>query len=100
VPEGIADHVLTVVREALANVARHAGATSASVLVSVTPQEVRVQVHDDGRGTEAAPVRPVTLSGGNGLRNLRARARALGGDVQVSARPGGGTELLWVVPIE
>lgn len=97
VPEGVADHALAVVREALANVARHAKAHAAWVVVSATPQEVTVAVRDDGRGVEGASAR--TRGGGNGLRNLAARAKALGGELRVCGREGGGTEVSWTVPL-
>lgn len=102
VPEGIADHALAVVREALANVARHAGATRASVAVAATDHQVRVAVRDNGRGVEAARDRGGRQGrpGGNGLRNLASRARALGGQLEVAAVDGGGTEVVWQVPLD
>ena len=61
--------VVAVVREALANVARHAAARHANVEVAVDADRLRVVVADDGRGLdEMAP------SGGHGVENLRTRA--------------------------
>jgi signal transduction histidine kinase len=93
VPDGIVDHALAVVREGLSNVARHALAGHASVAVICANGVVRVVVRDDGRGSQPDG------RAGNGLRNLRERAVALGGSLQVQAGPSGGTELVWSVPL-
>jgi signal transduction histidine kinase len=97
VPDPIAEQALTVVREALANVARHARANAAWVVVSATPSSVTVNVRDDGRGVDGASA--TTRGGGNGLRNLASRAEALGGELRVRPREGGGTDLSWTVPL-
>jgi signal transduction histidine kinase len=102
VPEGLADHALSVIREGLANVARHAGATRAQVSMTVDEFHVQVVIRDNGRGKEAARMRSDQSGrpGGHGIRNLATRARALGGTLQMRAGPDGiGTELLWEVPI-
>ena len=87
--------VLTVLREALTNVARHAGATRADVAVSAG-DELVVEVVDDGRGPDGVRSED---GGGHGLPNLRARARRLGGSCEVGAGPNGGTRLVWMVPL-
>jgi signal transduction histidine kinase len=63
-------------KEAVNNAAKHAGARSVFVDVSMNARSLHVQVEDDGMGmrTEA----PVTGHGGNGLRNMRARAEEIG----------------------
>ena len=77
--------VLRIVQEALANVRRHSGARRATVTLGTDGGEVRVEVHDDGRGFEpgAAP--------GVGLTGMRERAIALGGELEVESEPEGGT---------
>lgn len=92
VTEPTQSHVLAVIREALANVARHAQASAAEVLV-VVDDRVVVRVSDDGVGMAPGP------SAGNGLANLRARAEAAGGALSVRRRDGGGTTLEWAVPL-
>lgn len=88
----VADELLTTMREALSNVARHANATSVDVSV-VVGDDIALRVVDDGRGLppEGAPV-------GNGMRNMASRAADLGGALTVVERPGGGTVLEWRVP--
>ncbi|MFD8589650.1 GAF domain-containing protein [Streptomyces sp. NPDC059637] len=93
VPEEVADHMMAVLGEALTNVARHAHASRAEVLLDTTGSEAVLTVADDGVG-----IRP----GGrrSGLRNLAERAERLGGSLELSAPPGGGTVLVWRVPLE
>ncbi|HUC36997.1 MAG TPA: GAF domain-containing sensor histidine kinase [Acidimicrobiales bacterium] len=90
----LATELLSVLREALSNVARHASAHRAEVEVSVDGA-LALRVVDDGRGvadTSAA-------SGGRGMSNMAERAELLGGTFSVSNRPGGGTEVSWIVPL-
>jgi len=98
VPTGSATerNLLAVLREALANVARHAGARSVEVTVS-GGTTVDLTVEDDGRGLPEHRRAP-TLGGGHGLANMSDRATAIGGTFSVTARPGGGTRMHWVVP--
>jgi len=97
VVDDVADDLVAVVREALSNVARHARATRVDVEVEVDGGEVTARVRDDGVGL----VEPSAgAGGGNGLRNLQARAARSGGRVQVGTGPAGrGTELVWRVPL-
>jgi signal transduction histidine kinase len=94
VPEHVADHLLAVLREALTNAAKHAEADHFSVVVSAS-DEVRLEVIDDGSGLDL----PVEGGGGQGLKNLQSRAKKLGGRCEVQPAEGGGTRVLWVVPI-
>ncbi|WP_017594404.1 sensor histidine kinase [Nocardiopsis potens] len=73
-----------IVQEALANVRRHAGASSVRVAVGYAPGELAVEVADDGSGGAEPPAE------GNGLRGMRERAAALGGRITAGPRPGGG----------
>jgi signal transduction histidine kinase len=85
----LADDVVAVVREALANVARHASARSADVAIVVDDAGVTVTIDDDGRGMSNASRRS------SGTANLRARAVRHGGDFELRGRESGGTRLRW-----
>jgi len=80
------------VTEALANAAKHASATHATVTLSVESGLAHLEVRDDGRG--GAVVTP-----GHGLANLAARASALDGRCQVTSVEGQGTCVEVEVPI-
>jgi signal transduction histidine kinase len=89
----LADDVLAVVRESLANATRHANATRVEVSVAVDDDAVAVTVDDDGVGLPPASRRA------SGTRNLDERARRRGGSFELSARPGGGTRARWFAPV-
>jgi len=81
-----------IVQEALTNVLRHAGATSAEVRIGYRPEAVEVEVTDAGMGGVPAP-------GGSGIAGMRERATALGGDLEAGPRPGGGFRVHATLPL-
>jgi signal transduction histidine kinase len=92
------DHALAlfhICQEALANVAKHAQARRANVNLWVTEERVLLEVADDGCGFD---LRKTNVSLGHGLSNMQRRARKVGGDVEISSRPMGGTTVLAWVP--
>ncbi len=91
VPEHIAADLLAVVREGLSNVARHARASTAEVVVEIS-DTVLVRVRDDGVGLPADAAR-------SGLDNLARRADGRGGRFDLVAAEAGGTVLDWEVPL-
>lgn len=93
---GTADHADAVLREALTNVVKHAGAGAVTVSIAAT-ERLRIEVTDDGRGIVGGVV-----GGGrrSGLANLADRAARLGGTLAVDRDPDtGGTRLVWDVPL-
>lgn len=94
VSPAVAEEVLAVIGEALANVARHARATSVEVAIAATDGVLTVSVSDDGIGIPKG-------GGRSGLRNLSERAERLGGELSISTREqgNGGTRLEWRVPL-
>ncbi len=91
VPEEITENLLTALREALSNAARHSGASQVGVTVT-TDEELVLVVTDNGVGITPGGRR-------SGLRNLEHRAAALGGSMVTRPAEGGGTELIWRVPL-
>ena len=73
-----------IVQEALTNTRRHANARSACVRLAYSPENLRVEVTDDGTGTGEHPNR-----GGHGLIGMRERAAVYGGTLEARAGPGG-----------
>jgi signal transduction histidine kinase len=84
-----AAEVVQLAREALSNVSRHAQATTCRVSLYRDGATLVLEVDDDGRGFDPARTPP----SGQGLRNLGARAEALGGDVEIDSRSGEGTRV-------
>jgi signal transduction histidine kinase len=81
-----------IVSETLTNVAKHAQATSANVVIRPDGDVVRFEIADDGRGG-ADP------SAGSGLLGLRDRAEAAGGTLVVISPPGKGTVVTATLPV-
>jgi signal transduction histidine kinase len=92
VADPVGEQLLAVVQEALSNVARHARAGEAAVVIDVGDDDLTLRVEDDGVGIPEGGRR-------SGLRNMRERAEALGGSFGTRTRPGGGTILVWRVPL-
>lgn len=91
---GLADDVVAVAREGLANIARHAAASTASVEVSVDDRVVTVVIADDGVGMPAGAIRR------SGTANLADRAARRGGTVSIAPGDGAGTRLTWTGLLE
>ena len=92
VPRDIADQVIAVLSEALTNIARHARADRADVVLQTDGREVRLTVSDNGVGISEGGRR-------SGLGNMAERARQFGGHLELNRPEGGGTELVWWVPL-
>ncbi|MGW1373140.1 GAF domain-containing protein [Streptomyces sp. NPDC002446] len=92
VPDDLAPHLVAVTAEALSNAARHAHARHLDVTLSVTADAVTLTVTDDGVGVGDAPHT-------GGLAHMRARADMHGGRLAVERPEGGGTRIVWRVPL-
>jgi signal transduction histidine kinase len=88
--------VIQVAREALSNVARHAGATSCRVSLRYEAPVAVLEIDDDGRGFDTAAV----PGHGYGMTNLRERAGAVGGSMEITSQPGQGTTVRMSFPLE
>ena len=93
VSDQTAIHVYRVLQEALANVARHSGSQEASVRLRSRGQSLELDIEDHGRGFA-----PDGSRRGLGLVAMRERAALVGGTLDVSAVPGGGTRVRLTVP--
>jgi len=91
-PEQVAAAAYFVCAEALANTAKHAAASRATVAVAASEGRVRIEIADDGVG--GADHRR-----GSGLRGLADRVETLGGTLQVQSVPGRGTHLAAEIPL-
>lgn len=89
----LADDVVAVVRESLANIARHANAEHAVIGIAVTDTEIIITVDDDGDG-----ISPTAKHAG-GTTNLAERATQHGGTFTLSPGPHGGARARWTVPL-
>jgi signal transduction histidine kinase len=91
-PAGVETAAFRIVQESLSNVLRHARPARVRILVDRGDGELRVEVHDDGRGTNGP------WQAGNGLRGMRERAESLGGAVEAGPAPDGGWRVVASLP--
>jgi PAS domain S-box-containing protein len=86
--------IYRIAQEALNNVAKHARARSANVLLELRGEHLALAIEDDGVGF------PPTANGETmiGLTGMRERALAVGGTVELEPTPGGGTTVLACIP--
>lgn len=92
VPADAVTDLERVLDEALTNIASHARASCASVIVHLSGDVLTVRITDDGIGCAGAPT-------DGGLADLRRRASWYGGDLFLEPGPSGGTRLTWTVPL-
>jgi signal transduction histidine kinase len=81
-----------IVQEALTNVLRHAGSTTAEVRIVYGMEGLDIEVTDAGVGGVPVP-------GGSGIAGMRERVTALGGDLEAGPKPGGGFRVHAVLPL-
>jgi signal transduction histidine kinase len=90
-PQPIVDELLAIVREALHNVVKHSGVTSATVTLAQTPTALVLTISDGGKGFSS----PIPFASGAsthyGLQGMRERVTVLGGALAIESAPGAGT---------
>jgi signal transduction histidine kinase len=86
--------IVQITREALSNVMRHANATEVRLELRQTPTQLTLIIADNGIGFPMD-----RISQGNGLRNIRQRARAANGEATLDSAPGKGTTIMVTLPL-
>ena len=89
--------LLAIVREALTNVAKHAAATQARVVVMHPNESTQVEIIDNGIGMERNG-NGQSSHEGLGLRNMRERAKLIGGRLEINSAPQQGTTVRLIIP--
>jgi signal transduction histidine kinase len=92
--DAMQEHLTATLREALSNVAKHAGARHVTIDVVIDGSDLVLMVTDDGIGIGE----PTGF--GRGLTNMHERAAALGGRCTLDAPSSGGTSLEWRIPVD
>jgi signal transduction histidine kinase len=92
-PQGIDLSAYRIVQEGLTNALKHARASSADVTVCYRPNELQIEVRDDG--SESAPSDGL----GHGLVGIRERVKIYGGEMTAGTAPGGGFVLGTRLPV-
>jgi signal transduction histidine kinase len=86
------EHVLSIIQEALANIIRHSRARQAEISIKYREERMQVSIQDYGIGLSKK------TDTGFGLRNMRDRARLLGGTLEIESDIGKGTRVILEIP--
>ncbi|MFN2545342.1 MAG: sensor histidine kinase [Actinomycetota bacterium] len=100
VPKPLLGAAYVVVRESLANAAKHAGAGNVTVWIGAARDEMTVEVADTGRGFNAGAQRADGETRHFGLQMMRKRIAEVGGSLEIDSAPGRGTRVTARLPIE
>jgi signal transduction histidine kinase/ligand-binding sensor domain-containing protein len=104
-PEDVAHHVFRIAQEAVANAVNHASPNHIGVELGITPEQLFLQVEDDGCGFELEPfdLEPGDTAraqrGNFGLIGMRERAERIKGKLLFESQPGKGTRVAVTVPL-
>jgi len=96
-PPDVRHNIFLIVKEALTNALKHAGAGEVRVLAKVSADALEISVQDDGKGFD--PASPAE-SRRNGLGNMRRRAEDIGGALELQSAAGAGTAVRLVVNLK
>ncbi len=91
--------VSSAVKEALANVLKHAAATAVELSMQTDGRTFQVSIVDNGIGFDPTR-RAAAKAGGNGLANMRERLAGMGGECRIESAPGRGTAVILSWPLE
>ena len=83
-----------IAQESMHNTVKHARASNIRVTLAHEPDEVRLEVEDDGQGFDPGGEFPGHL----GLRSMQERARDIGGTFEIQSSPGAGTHITLRIP--
>src|SRR5919198_4004000 len=99
VPKHVQGVAYVVIREALANAAKHAAASAVTISVSATDQHVTVEVGDTGKGFDPTAGQSGVARRNFGLEMNRKRVAEVGGTISVHSAPGRGTRVVAQLPV-
>jgi signal transduction histidine kinase len=92
--------IYLIFKECVNNTAKHSGADSVDIAVTIDGDGVRTEISDNGRGFDVAEAMKGEIQGygGNGLLNMRKRVERLGGEFEIESQKGTGTRVTFSVP--
>lgn len=91
--------IFRLVQESLTNIHRHSGSKRATIEISRTPEQVLLEVRDEGKGISREKLADIQSRGaGFGIRGMRERARQFGGEMSIESS-GKGTLFRVTIPV-
>jgi len=97
-PATLETAIYRIVQEGLTNIARYAGAQTASVVIGKRDDMIRIIIEDDGAGFDPKQVAHTSTS--LGLQGIRERAGLFGGTLEIDSTPGHGASLFIAIPCQ
>jgi len=97
-PASVMDAATSVIREGVANAAKHASSRRVAVHVQARPTEMEVSIEDDGHGFR--PGESPAAPGHLGLEMMRRRVSEMHGTLDIESEPGRGTRVVARLPVE
>lgn len=95
IERGVATTLYRALQESLTNIARHARARHAWVVLAVEDETLHLEIEDDGRGIETEDLAKLRSLG---LKGMRERVQYIGGSLEIGRAPRGGTRIRVRVP--
>jgi signal transduction histidine kinase len=99
-PADLETAVFRIGQEAISNIARHANASNAFLVVDFQGDRVTLEVEDDGEGFDVAHSEARSEDHGWGLLGIRERAGLFGGSLEITSTPGAGTRVEVSIPVQ
>lgn len=96
IPSQVRHSLFLVVKEALNNIAKHAGCTEVRFDLRIENDSLAVIIVDNGKGFS----REAISEPGNGLQNMEERIKRIGGHFEMSSQPGKGTRIQLKIPLD
>lgn len=93
-PPDLRRHVFLIFKETLNNIARHSQCNTVDISLTAEEGFLLLEISDNGKGFD-----PGSANTGSGLRNMRERARELGGELNIQSAPGAGMTLRLRAPM-
>jgi signal transduction histidine kinase len=90
-PPDLRHNIFLIMKEALTNVLKHAGGSVVHLQIQADDKKLKITIADDGKGFDAGATE--TNREHNGLENMRRRAAAVGGRLEVTSETGKGTRM-------
>jgi signal transduction histidine kinase len=87
-------NIVLIFKEGINNIAKYSQALTAHISLTEKDGVLQISIEDDGIGFEST-----NLIGGNGLKNMQTRAKAMGGFTQITSSPGNGTSICCTIPL-
>lgn len=96
-------NIYLIYKEAISNAIKYSGCTLLEVRIFKKERNLVIQIKDNGKGFEYENIETIIHEnkfGGNGIKNMKVRAKEIGAELQIITKPDNGTEILLNIPLK